>query len=90
MYGLRMALAVAVALSAAWISHLSAQDKQVLRFNGSKYLGFHVTDMARYYVDSHPNSDVKIGYEDLHSLVSAIAQKATDAVMVLGKLVLRS
>jgi phosphate transport system substrate-binding protein len=86
MYGLRVALAVAVVLSAAWISDLPAEDNQILRFNGSKYLGFHVTDMARYYVDSHPNSDVKVSYDDQYSLVSAIAQKTTDAIMVLGKL----
>ena len=83
---LRVALAAVVILSASWISDLPAQDNHALRFSGSKYLGFHITDMARSYVDRHPDSDVKVSCEDLYSLVSAIAQKATDAIMVLGKL----
>lgn len=84
---LRVALAAAVAMSVVtWISDLPAQDNRTLRFSGSKYLGFHVIDMARYYSDGHPNSDVKVSYDDQYSLVSAITQKTTDAIMILGKL----
>ena len=86
MFRLRLALAAAVILTTAWIPAAPAGDNHTLRFSGSKYLSIHVTDMAKYYVDNHPDSDVKISCDDHHSLVSALAQKTTDAIMVLGKL----
>jgi phosphate transport system substrate-binding protein len=73
-------------LFAVWILDVSAQDDSIMRFSGSKYMYFDVTDSAKYYLEHHPNSNVEVSFRDYYSVVSAILEKSADAIMVLGKL----
>jgi phosphate transport system substrate-binding protein len=86
MFMCRMVLRVLLVLLTVWISNAAAEDKDNIRFSGSKYLSFYVTDMAKYFVDNHPNANVTVNYGDHFSLISALAQNTADAIMVLGKL----
>lgn len=73
-------------ISAVWILDLPAQENNVVRSSGSRYMYFDVTDLAKNYVERHPNSNVEVGYADHYSLIPAITGKTADVIMVLGKL----
>lgn len=86
MFKCRVPLRAVLVLLVLWVSSSSAEENGTIRFSGSKYLSFHVTDMAKHYVDNHPNTNVTVSSGDHYSLVSAIAKKNVDAIMLLGKL----
>jgi phosphate transport system substrate-binding protein len=75
-----------VVLIVCVVSNSYAEDNGNIRFIGSKYLSYYVTDMAKYFVDNRPNTNVTVAYADHYSLISELAQKTADAIMVLGKL----
>ncbi len=86
MFTWRVPLGVGLVLLALCVSNSSAEENGPIRFSGSKYLSFYVTDLAKYYIEHHPNTNVTVDYGDHHSLVSVITEKTADAIMVLGKL----
>jgi phosphate transport system substrate-binding protein len=47
---------------------------------------FTVTDLAKVYTERNPQSAVVADYTDHHSLLPTIAERKSDAIMVLGKL----
>lgn len=73
-------------LFAAWISYAPAQENNIVRLSGSKYMYFGVTDLAKLYTDRNPDFNVVVTHTDSHAALPALLQKASDAIMVLGKL----
>lgn len=69
-----------------WILDVPAQDGNVVRFTGSKYMYFNITDLAKYYQERHPNCQIEVNFGETYSLVPAVLEKSTDAIMALGKL----
>jgi phosphate transport system substrate-binding protein len=63
-----------------------AQEHNAMRFTGSKYMYFNITDLAKYYFEGHPNFKVQVDCGENYSLIPAMVEKAVDAVMALGKL----
>jgi hypothetical protein len=68
MFKWRVPLGVILILLALWVPHSPAEDNSTIRFSGSKYLSFYITDIAKYYVDNHPNANVTVGYAEHYSL----------------------
>ncbi len=70
-----------VVLLALCVSNSSVEENGPIRFSGSKYLSLYVTDLAKYYIEHHPNTNVTVDYGDHHSLVSVITEKTADAIV---------
>ncbi len=74
-----LALCVSVAI-------LRADDTHAVTLKGSKYLFFSITDLARWYTQDKPQSNVSVSAEDYYSSVQSLVDRTADAVMSLGKL----
>jgi phosphate transport system substrate-binding protein len=70
----------------AFLLSASAQDSDVVRLGGSRYMYFGVTDMARVYTDHNPQSKIVVKDSEIHSALPALLKKKIDALMVLGGL----
>jgi phosphate transport system substrate-binding protein len=47
---------------------------------------FNVTDLAKYYTERHPKFNAVVTCAEPYTLLPAISEKTSDAIMVLGKL----
>ncbi|MBI5250912.1 MAG: substrate-binding domain-containing protein [Desulfomonile tiedjei] len=63
-----------------------AQENTPLRFSCTKYLYYHITDLARNYMGTHSDANVAVAYMDDYSLVPALTKKTVEGIVVLGKL----
>jgi len=79
-----LALSITSALC-AW-SVFAQETKKVVRLSGSRYVYYTVMDLARPFMDKHPDVRVEATSTDLDAAVSNLTTKAAHAVMSFGEL----
>jgi len=64
-----------------WVVNVCAQENNIVRISGSKYMYFNLTDLAKYYTERHPEANVLLTCEESHSLLPTILDKKSGAII---------
>ncbi|MBI4963153.1 MAG: substrate-binding domain-containing protein [Desulfomonile tiedjei] len=69
-----------------WVLNVSAQENNIVRISGSRYMYFNLTDLAKYYAERRPEANVSVTCAEPYSFLTSMSDKTSDAIMALGKL----
>ncbi len=73
-------------VSALCVCQIFAQETKVVRVSGSRYVYYAILDLARPFMEKHPDVRVEVTSTEVDAAVNRLTTKAVHAVMTFGEL----